>query len=128
MACVEKTNPIVKRPSRLVKGFSPNMSPVINSLSTYSLKSTNAGIPFQQIYIYGENFLPLNATLVEFGIHTLVTSFYNSFTLSFTLPPPELLMKIPVARRYLVRVITIDNKSQPQPVKLVSNRIVFTVT
>jgi hypothetical protein len=86
------TNPIInlrKRPihtqqitCRKYKGFLPNITPAIDSLSS----SISAPGQYSLVYINGKNFTPYNISVTFGTIQNIPIVYYSSFTISFVVP------------------------------------------
>ena len=65
------------------KGFYPNLTPVILSLSQYSSNQNS----FTLVYLNGINILPYGSTTLNFGSFKNITFTYlSSFNISFSVP------------------------------------------
>ena len=114
--------PPVRQPSRVVKGFLPNSTPIIYSLSTTSSKENE----YTTIIINGQNFLPFNTSTVIFGnVKNIFVNYFSSFQISFTLPINNY-FAIP-SGTYTIQVVNVDNKTQVYPLALYSNKINYTL-
>ena len=103
---------------RKYKGFYPNITPVIYSLS----QDTSPEGDYALIYITGNNYLLDGMTRVNFGSYTnLPVTFFSSVTLSFIVPADA------TAGIYSVRVTTVDN-TQVVPSTMYSNGVDYTIT
>jgi hypothetical protein len=76
-------NKTLGRKCRKFKGFYPNFTPSLNSLS---VTSSLVGI-YTEVYVNGSNFLPNGSTFIKFGNYGyLPATYYSSFNLSFLVP------------------------------------------
>jgi hypothetical protein len=116
-------NPIVQNPIRVVKGFNPNPTPIINSFSIYS-SPVNV---YTRVKIFGLNFFPFGTTTVTFGpIKNIQVDYVSSFSISFTLPVTNNIAL--AAGTYEVYVVNINSKTQITPIALYSNKVKYTLT
>lgn len=111
---------------RRIKGFLPSFKPVIYSLS---ITTSQIGNYKQEVYIFGENFLPNNTTYVTFGDQNLPISYLSSFNISFTVPSNNF------PGNYNVVVVNIYNTNFSPPINSsyagnlnLSNSITYTLT
>ena len=105
------------------KKVNPDFSPKI-----YSLSINNA--PYQTyptVYIYGDQFFPSSKSTVKFGNLTVPIIYYNSSTISFTVPTGVFkgLYKVEVVNNITLKAITVTGVSNG--ISSISNSVNFII-
>lgn len=114
--------PILQTPIRTVKGFNPDPTPIIYSLSTYSSPIDL----YTKVEIFGSNFFPFGTTTVTFGpIKNIPVDFLSSSSISFVLPVSNNVATS--VGTYEVYVVNVNSKTQIIPIALYSNKVKYTL-
>jgi hypothetical protein len=102
---------------RKYKGFLPNLTPTINSLSS----TISAPGVYALVYVNGENFTPYNISITFGTIQNIPIVFYSSFLVSFLVP-------LDVSEGiYNVQVVINNNNNLTINSLLYSNTVNYTI-
>lgn len=101
---------------RKYKGFLPNITPIILSLSSY----ISAPGLYALVYISGQNFTPYNISVTFGTIQNIPIVYYSSFSISFVVP-----LNLSEGN-YLVQVVE-NNANNLFPGLLYSNTLQYTI-